>query len=416
MHWCVGRLRGSVPILVLLLVFCGAGCTLRDDEPAAQPGPDADTVSALQEALARRDRAVRRADERAFLAGVRATDAALVRRQRRYFANLEQLPLAAYRHTLLPDSLTPEPGGGVRVEVRVAMQLRGYDEVPVAEVRRLRFRPDPDATGRWLLSSERDLDWEREHHVGGQPWDLTGTVVRERSGVLGVFDEGSAGRAATILAAVDAARSEVARVMPHDWSGRVVVYALSSTRVLARLRGLPGGDPERLDAVAFPVHGRRAGQVAAYRFMLHPRMLARPGPARDRLIRHELTHVALGERDDGVPTWLAEGLAEYVSAQPLPERERTISRAALDTARRGIRSLPDDDTFNGVRSGANYGVSWWVCQQIADTYGQDMLWTLLETYADTEPGEQDAVLPDLLGVQERDLARRAGERIVATFG
>ena len=82
-----------------------------------------------------------------------------------------------------------------------------------------------------------------------------------------------------------------------DWSERVVVYALSDLRALAELDNLPGGDPDRLDGVAFPVRaGPRTRTLASTRFMLHPRMIYRNDQTRDRLIRHELTHVALGLR------------------------------------------------------------------------------------------------------------------------
>lgn len=399
----------------MLVALAAPGCAILDD-PA--PGPaeqTVETLQALEAALALRDRAVRREDQAAFLAGVLAGDAALQRRQRRYFANLAQLPLAAYRHTLVADTLV-EQGAEARVEVRLRMQLDGYDEVPVVETRRLRFRADPEGSGRWLLSSDGDRGWQRRHHVGAQPWDLGRIVVREQGGVLGIFDADSVTDADTILAAVDAARADVARLVPGRWTGRVVVYALSTTAVLERLRGLPGGDPDRLDAVAFPVPAGREGRTAAYRFMLHPRMLQRSGAPRDRLIRHELTHVALGTRDDDVPTWLSEGAAEWVSVQPLSRDERTISREALEAARQGVRALPADDTFNGVESGANYGIAWWACQHVADTYGADALWALLDAYAEAGPERQGSVLEDQLGLREAELARRAGERIVATFG
>ncbi|GAB2860876.1 hypothetical protein GCM10027026_08410 [Myroides odoratimimus subsp. xuanwuensis] len=404
-------------LAVVLGVFLGgAGCAVFDDEVPESDDHTAQVVEGIEAALGRRDRAVRRENVQAFLAGVLEGDPALERRQRRYFANLGQLPLTAFRHTLVPDSLVEQQGGEVQVDVRLRMQLDGYDAVPVVETRRLRFVPDPQVDGSWLISSDGDRRWQRRQHVAGQPWDLGRVVVREQGGVLGVFDEDSVEHADSILASVDAARSEVARVVPSEWAGRVVVYALSTTEVLGRLRGLPGGDPDRLDAVAFPVPAGGAGRTAAYRFMLHPRMLTRSGAPRDRLIRHELTHVALGDQDDDVPTWLSEGVAEWVSVLPLAREDRTISREALEAARRGIDDLPGDDTFNGAQSGANYGISWWACQHLVDTFGEDVLWGLLDAYAAAEAPQQDGVLEDQLGLQETELARRAGERIVATFG
>jgi len=63
--------------------------------------------------------------------------------------------------------------------------------------------------------------------------------------------------------------------------------------------------------------------------------------------------------DDHVPVWLSEGLAEWVSVQPIPVSQRVISEEALDEARSGITAMPGGDGFNGPHSGANYGISWW---------------------------------------------------------
>ncbi len=107
---------------------------------------------------------------------------------------------------------------------------------------------------------------------------------------------------------------------------------------------MPGDDPLALDAVAFPVPAAPDGEETAdTRFLLNPRMLDAPGAARARLIRHELTHVAIGKRADGVPTWLSEGIAEYVSVRPLAPEDRVLSRAALAAAEDGVTDLPADD-------------------------------------------------------------------------
>src|SRR3546814_12789883 len=91
--------------------------------------------------------------------------------------------------------------------------------------------------------------------------------------------------------------------------------------------------------------------------MLHPRMIERDEPLRDRLVRHELTHVAMGPRDDNVPIWLSEGLAEFVSVQPVAAPERMISRDALAAAPAGITELPRADSFNGDQYSKNAAIA-----------------------------------------------------------
>jgi hypothetical protein len=190
--------------------------------------------------------------------------------------------------------------------------------------------------------------------------------------------------------------------------------------VLADLDNLPGGDPDALDGVAFPVRaGPRSTTLASTRFMLHPRMIDRNDGTRDRLIRHELTHVALGVRDDHVPTWLSEGLAEHVSVEPIPTYRRLIARAALTEGRAGVTRLPADRTFNGPGSGAHYGVAWFACEYVAATYGEDTLWRLFDAMRagdGTREKGQDAVLEKVLGIGSSELAAAAGQKIVNTFG
>jgi hypothetical protein len=244
--------------------------------------------------------------------------------------------------------------------------------------------------------------------------------VEAGSGVLGVFDAESVDAAYQILASVEAGIGAIDAEVPLEWSHRVVVYALSDVRVLAELDNLPGGDPDRLDGVAFPVRaGPRTRRLASTRFMLHPRMIYRTDATRDRLIRHELTHVALGLRDDKVPTWLSEGIAEYVSVQTIPPYRRMIAKQALTAARAGVDGLPRDKTFNGPGSGAHYGVAWYACEYVAATYGEDALWRLFDTMrADGGTGErrQNAVIQDVLGISGDQLADAAATKIVNTFG
>ena len=190
--------------------------------------------------------------------------------------------------------------------------------------------------------------------------------------------------------------TDVSAVVPYTWEHRVVVYALSDTGFMASLRELPGGDPDAVDAVAFPVPLDDADPLAAtagVRVALHPRMLAREDAARDRLVRHELTHVALGERDDDVPTWLSEGIAEWVSVAPLAPQDRALSTASLVAAREGLESgdldLPASEVFNGSTSGANYGLSWWACEHLVSSYGEAVLWDLVDALGDRADDRAD---------------------------
>jgi len=406
---------------VLAVLLGSAGCTLleRGSEPPSErvAVPLDDEVRDL---LTRRAGAVRAGDLSAFLADVAPGGAAFRRRQQRYFLNLRELPLATFGYLLTGDGAALDRQGRVRAEARLRMRLDGYDAHPVVTPVLFTFVRGRD--GALRLVSDRNRAFTRAHDVEAAPWDLTRIEVEEGDGVLGIFDGSSVDAAYQLVPSVERAIAAVSAEVPLRWSESVVLYALSDVRVLADLDNLPGGDPDQLDGVTFPVAGGREGRrLAGTRFMLHPRMLRGDADraSRDRLIRHELTHVALGRRDDRVPTWLSEGIAEYVSVQPIPHHDRRISQDALRAARSGLSGLPKGATFNGPQSGANYGISWFACEHIVDVYGEEALWRLFDAMRQgggTAEDEQDRVLREELGISGAELARAAGRRIVNTFG
>jgi hypothetical protein len=371
-----------------------AGCT-GDEEPDAAPPHD--VARAIGRALDSRARVVRREDADAFrrlVAGGRVFRG----EQRAWFGNLTQLPVARLGYRVRPGSLVHD-GDSYSVTADQVLQLEGYDAAPVTSPVRFRFRPAAHAPARFLITAVDPSD--------PQPWDLGPVLVRQGNGVLGVFDDGSIAAAPELISSVESAIASVSATVPYAWSRSAVVYALSDPAFLEGLHDVPGDHPEDLDAVAFPVG-------PSTRFALNPRMLDRTGRERDRLVRHELTHVAVGSRDDEAPVWLSEGLAEYVSVRPLPPQDRRIPEAAVLAAEHGVDDLPDDASFNDRDSEAHYGLSWWAVEYLADTFGPDAPWQLLDAMnrADTEP---DRVLRDRFGTSTRRLAEQADRMILDLY-
>ena len=331
---------GGLALLLALLaaLSCLTACSVLDrDEDPAPPVASPDLTAEVRDLLTRHAQALRRGEMTAFLDDVDDARKPFTARQKRYFLNLRQLPLAKFGWRVPPNSVT-ETGDGVRAVVELRMQLKGYDAAPVVTPQALTFTRSDDAL---KLSDDRDPKFNNRYGVELAPWDLMSIDVEEGDGVLGIFDAKSVDAAYQIIGSVERGIEAIDPEVPLDWSNRVVVYALSDIRSLAELDNLPGGDPDKLDGVAFPVRaGPRTRQLASTRFMLHPRMIYRNDQTRDRLIRHELTHVALGLRDDKVPTWLSEGVAEYVSVQPIATYRRMIAKDALTDAEAGVDGLP----------------------------------------------------------------------------
>jgi len=386
-----------------------AGAAESRNQATPELGAGRDVARAVSALLDQRADAVRAVDGESFAAGL-AGSAAFRAGQDQWFTNVTQLPVASFGYTLDPASLVRD-GRSYWGTVEVSLRLEEYDARPVVTPDRYRF---DRAGGRFVLASVTDRAWERDNPTAAQPWELEAIEVREGNGVLGVFDGGSIGRADEVVAAVESGIAAMAPRIPLPWDRRVVVYALAEPTFLASMAGVPGGDPMAIDGLTFPVMARPGlMRIASTRFVLNPRLLEADPDSRDRLIRHELVHVALGSSDDRIPVWLSEGLAEYLSVRTLPPTERVISGEALDAARAGLTELPDTDTFNETDSLANYGVSWWVCEAIAETYGAEMLWTLVEELDGIS--NPDARLELLLGVSGRRLVRDAGKLMLATY-
>ncbi|WP_107774541.1 hypothetical protein [Nocardioides sediminis] len=397
------------------LLLAVVGCALDGDREEAPQGEAAQQLAdRMEEVLDRRATALRTGDEGAFMTTVGRRSVRFVARERTYADNLAQLPVSRLSYRVDPATIAGDDGRW-KAEVEIGMQLEGYDEAPVVRPARFSFAEDPDGDGL-VVVGDRDRGWERRHEVTSQPWDTGSIVVREGDGVPGVFDDASVASAEQVLREVETGIGAVGAVVPHEWSGRVVLYALSDTGVLEGVEGLPGEDPDDLDAVTFSVATRPGSErVAGNRFVLHPRMLSAAPDRLARLVRHELTHVAVGERDDEVWTWLAEGIAEWVSVQPMAPEDRLLPRAAVEAAAAGPDSLPPDDGFHGPDQGAHYGLSWWACQAIVDLRGERPLWRLLDRLAATSPADRVDELEQVLGMSAGRLAREAARRILATY-
>jgi hypothetical protein len=411
-------------VLVALVPLLATGCSTDESPPPASQKPrhepmarkeepprhQPDVAKALARTLRERAAAIRSADRTRFLAGVARGDPTFVADQSAYLHNLDQLPLARFGLSLERASVA-RSGRGYWATVSVTMQLDGYDDLPVITPDRYLFTPQDH--GDYAVASVTDHAWESQNDVDPPPWELGPISVRTGSGVLGIFDAGSVASAGRIVSEVQAGASAVSAEIPYDWDGRVVVYAPADSTFLSGLDDVPGSDPLSLDAVSFEVLARPdSRKVASMRFVLNPDVLDGGRPGLGRLIRHELTHVALGSRADGVPTWLSEGLAEYVSVRPMAPQDRAISGAALAAAEAGLTELPTDRDFGGAGSEAGYGIAWWACEYLASAYTESILWTLLEAMHDGRP---DDVLQDLFAMDEEQLARRTGDLILDTY-
>ena len=148
-----------------------------------------------------------------------------------------------------------------------------------------------------------------------------------------------------------------------------------------------------------------------------------PTLAREIVLRHEITHVAQDALPrDNVPTWLTEGMADYVGyrGSGVPDSlvgaqlfaQVRASRCAGRPARRSRSSTSTDP----ARSDASaYQAGWAFCQMLVDEYGEDAAGAVLRRRCREVRGRPSERLDDaadeVLGTSFDDL--RAPVAVVA---
>jgi hypothetical protein len=413
--------------LALGLVACGGsedadGSLLGEDQPSRVTATEARAQE--QRILNQRARAVRERDLDLFLRRVDHQDKGLMARQRRYFRNLVQLPLATFGYRVTGqtwDGVTVSPRWGDEVHIpriQLSMQLEGYDAVPVERTVGFVFSFEK---GRATIVSDRTTTGKALFEGTPAPWDLIAITAREEPGVLGIFDDSTRASAATVTGAVRAGIGEIDQALPFSWGGHVVVYSVQSPRVLESFTDVPGGSLDHLGALTFPTYAANGpSQVASTRMLVMPASVRAGQPFLGRITRHELSHAAIGVRDDGAPVWVSEGIAEYLGARDIPQRDRIIPTSALGRAQTEDAGMPVTQTFNNTDQEWHYALSWMACDYIADTFGESRLWELVDAMHNggdgTRDADQDRVLVQVLGFDGRELARRAAARIRNLYG
>ena len=423
-----GRLRLAAIAAVLSLLLGLAGCGGDDDDPIVGGGDVkvsvAEAMAQEQRILNQRARAVRENNLKLFLRRVNHKDQGLMARQRRYFRNLVQLPLARFRYRVTSEQwegqpIAPRWGDDVHIpQVVLSMQLEGFDAVPVKRTVGFVFS---FRNGRARIVSDRSTTGKLFYSGTPAPWDLAAITVREDSGVLGIFDRRTSVSADTVTAVVRNGIDELNRALPFTWSGRVVVYTMENPRVLSSFRDVPGGTIDHLGAMTFPTYSEaKHSQVASTRMLLMPSSVRAGQPFLGRISRHELSHIAIGVRDDGAPSWVSEGLAEYLGAREVPLRDRIIPTSALQLAQSADDGMPVSREFNNSEQEWHYALSWMAFDYIAETFGESRLWELMDAMNNGGDGtadrDQDRVLTQVLGFGNRELARRAAARIRNIYG
>jgi hypothetical protein len=365
-------------------------------------------TAALTSLLQRRAGAVARHDQAAFLADVDQSDPSFLRRERDEYQNLVGLDLSSFTLTATKFGAYQVPageaalvrryGGAVwAVSVTVRYGIRGLDSKPVAEpwVPLFGF-----AGGRWLLAGESDED-NLPTGTGGLPWESKPVVVKRSAHVVAVISRDDQEIAPHLLNLAERGLSEVFRLRPTGWAGKILLTAVSDRKVFqSYFRDSPDKVAE-VAAIAVSTYDavREWEPDATYvttRVVFNPETL---GDGDEELVHdlaHEFTHAAMGPltNPSGTPLWLVEGIAEYVGY-----RTGQVDDVAVGGVVRQIgvpAALPGDGTFYDKAD--NYLMAWLACRLIAQRYGRARLIALYAYFHDGDSPSVDGGLRRVLGV------------------
>jgi hypothetical protein len=373
--------------------------------------------------LIRRGDAVRAHDEARFLADLDPTDASLRAQQKAVFAGLAKIDFSSFGYATNGigydrPKVTARYGVPTNIAAVVSTyQLKGYDTGPVVEAQAVTF---VYRQGRWWFASDHDAESSLPAAGHAEPWDSgeASVVTGRRSLVIGEsIKQSTLQRVAT---SVDGAVKADLKFWPaghkDEWDGKVVVYVPKAQRDFSSLFAGTTQSADGVVAVTIPVYdnvefrasGRAYGKVTGQRIIINPRYFKPTSSFFEVILRHEISHAAAAPiTGDGTPSWLVEGLAEYVGWRQPDNPSQTFFDRGVDrlTARK-IDSrtyhlkLPASSTFysgSPAAIAARYTTGFLVCAYIQHQYGEGRLKIFAQRMGKaTSPAKEPAVLRSAL--------------------
>lgn len=287
--------------------------------------------------------------------------------------HMTALPLASYALRLddsLPDLSTrrlreSRPGQVQVVYVVEELALEGFDPAPAAGDLFLTVVDDGDG---WQVLGDTDaeaLGFVSVDHL----WDHGPVEVTVRDAVMAIHHPDGPD-VAPLLADAAGALDRARERWPRSWPERVPVLVPRDEDELGELLHATF---DLTNFVAFAT-ATSVGELGEYqltgsRIVVNPaRLLDRSSEVRQRILEHELLHVATRpSAGPMVPSWLEEGVA-----QALGEQRSTTGTAQLDALPADELSLPTDGQFTvGGRDRIflSYQLAWAFVDHLVDTHG-----------------------------------------------
>lgn len=123
------------------------------------------------------------------------------------------------------------------------------------------------------------------------------------------------------------------------------------------------------------------------------------------VVAHELTHLVIYQVTfnclGDLPTWLDEGLAEYIEGDLTSYSQEILDAALADDDLISLQSLSSSFPTNSKRAGLAYAESRQIVSYLIGTYGQEKMAELLQTFK--EGSSYDKALQRVYGLDTQSL-------------
>jgi hypothetical protein len=389
-------------------------------QATAKP-PKPDPIAVEQALLDARAEGIRTHNLALFLSSDDPQQPGFIARDRAYFAAASDLPWKVFQYqvtaTPWPQQLIdPAWGRSPQLpEVVFNTQVAGFDPTVLSRTTGFAF---VTRRGHTYIASDETVHNHLFPGYQPDPWDVEPVMVLRAPNVIAVFDRTAAKQSAMLMTSLNKAIAGVSADLPYAWNKKVIMYAIASSTFASAMATASGGDLSHLGAVTYaldpavPDGDRRI-------LLLGDALDSGAGPLA-QTIRHEVTHMALGKRDDHIPLWLVEGIAEYEGAKAIPEAIWQMPESAIQRAAHAPGGMPATATFHDADQDWNYALSWMACEYIVQKGGEPLLWALLDAMDNrgigTADPAQNAILEQVLGMNDTQLAVHAAELIRSTYG
>ncbi|CAN5479742.1 hypothetical protein BH11ACT8_BH11ACT8_23020 [soil metagenome] len=272
----------------------------------------AEDLATIQDLMDARAAALLDGDRAAFLATVDDRDGDLVAEQTQLFENVQLLPVTRISYDVEPHGLTPEPVSSgdpaARPPVYEHLLLDGVLRKPIGNELGITFVL---RDGEWLVGHESVgvVSFPQD-----RPWFGGPIAVSDVGDLVVLTDAGATTDGATVGASVHDDLDFVGSSLDRKVDDRLLIDA-TSNGTPTQLSNASGEDAA---AVTMPLFSTNKDNdvtgLAGTAIKVNPDLVADlvDDPV---LMRHELTHAAL-QRSGGTPTWMSEGIAEYVANLP----------------------------------------------------------------------------------------------------